>query len=106
MQQRLEQLNKKIIVGGENLLEKAEAQERLLQESAAELEDAKKKEEEIRKELEEKEAVRLDIEDKYTNLQVKNWVWGRMVGEQLKCKKASSHTALYALFFSWKSIAA
>jgi phage-related minor tail protein len=42
-------------VGGENLLEKAEEQERLLEESAKELEERKQKEEQLRKQLEEKE---------------------------------------------------
>ncbi|KAK3100624.1 hypothetical protein FSP39_022761 [Pinctada imbricata] len=66
---KLAALEKKIIVGGENLLEKAEEQERLLQESAVELEDRKKKEEKLRKALQEKEQERLDIEEKYNSLQ-------------------------------------
>lgn len=69
MKSKLMALEKKIIVGGENLLEKAEEQERLLQESAKELEETVKKEEEIRKALQEKEAEKLDIEEKYANLQ-------------------------------------
>ena len=44
-----------LIVGGENLLEKAEERERLLEESAKELQERKSKEEELRKALEEKE---------------------------------------------------
>ena len=52
---KLQQIEKKIIVGGENLLEKAEEQERMLQESAKELEETRKKEEELRRVLEEKE---------------------------------------------------
>ena len=62
-------LEKKIIVGGENLLEKAQEQEKLLEESAKELEDTVEKESEIRKAMEEKEAERLDIEEKYSSLQ-------------------------------------
>ena len=69
MKAKLQALEKKIIVGGENLLEKAEEQERLLDESAKELEETIKKEEELRKALEEKEAEKLDIEEKYANLQ-------------------------------------
>jgi len=52
---RLQAMEKKIIVGGENLLEKAEEQERLLEESAKELEQRKSAAEKLRKELEEKE---------------------------------------------------
>ena len=69
LKSKLTALEKKIIVGGENLLEKAEQQEKLLDESAKELEETIKKEEELRKVLEEKEAERLDIEEKYSSLQ-------------------------------------
>ncbi|XP_013397202.1 kinesin-like protein KIF3A [Lingula anatina] len=67
--QRLQALEKKVIVGGENLLEKAEEQERLLEESARELEERKKKEDALKKAIEEREAERLDIEEKYSSLQ-------------------------------------
>ena len=53
--QKLAAIEKKIIVGGENLLEKAEEQEKLLEESAVELEERKLKEGKLRKALEEKE---------------------------------------------------
>ncbi|XP_014678184.1 PREDICTED: kinesin-like protein KIF3A [Priapulus caudatus] len=66
---RLQAIEKKIIVGGENLLEKAEEQERLLAESARELEERCRQEEALRLALQEKEAERLDIEEKYSNLQ-------------------------------------
>lgn len=55
MKQRLQVIEKRIIVGGENLLEKAEEQERLLEESAKELEERKRKAEQLHKALEEKE---------------------------------------------------
>lgn len=55
LSQKLAAIEKKIIVGGENLLEKAEEQERMLEESAKELEERKMREEELRKALEEKE---------------------------------------------------
>ena len=55
MNNKLAALEKKIIVGGENLLEKAEEQERMLEESAKELEERLKKEEELKKALQEKE---------------------------------------------------
>ncbi|KAI0232495.1 Kinesin-like protein KIF3A [Lamellibrachia satsuma] len=66
---KLATIEKKIIVGGVNLLEKAEEQERLLAESAKELEERNKKTEVLRKTLEEKEQERLDIEEKYSSLQ-------------------------------------
>ena len=67
----MSQIEKKIIVGGENLLEKAEEQERLLQESAAELDQRRRREDELREALEAREAERLDIEEKYSSLQVR-----------------------------------
>ncbi|KAK7495339.1 hypothetical protein BaRGS_00013521, partial [Batillaria attramentaria] len=69
LEHKLSAIQRKIIVGGENLLEKAEEQERMLEESARELEERKQKEEELRKQLEEKEQERLDIEEKYSSLQ-------------------------------------
>ena len=53
-------------MGGENLLEKAEEQERLLDESAKQLEETVRSEAAIRKALREREAERLDIEEKYS----------------------------------------
>ncbi|CAI9727654.1 KIF3A isoform X1 [Octopus vulgaris] len=82
--QKLAVIEKKIIVGGENLLEKAEEQERLLEESACELEERKKREEELRKALEEKEQERLDIEEKYSTLQEE------VIGKTKKLKKCWS----------------
>lgn len=79
--QKLLAIEKKIIVGGENLLEKAEEQERLLGESALELEERKKREEELRRALEEKEQERIDIEEKYSSLQ------DEIVGKTKKLKK-------------------
>ena len=48
-------IEKKIIVGGENLLEKAEQQARLLDESEKQLEKQKEKAQLIKKELTKKE---------------------------------------------------
>lgn len=58
---KLSQIEKKIIVGGENLLEKAEEQERLLEESAKELERRTAKQGLLRRQLEEKEVSRLSF---------------------------------------------
>ncbi|XP_018418717.1 PREDICTED: kinesin-like protein KIF3A [Nanorana parkeri] len=67
--EKLFTLEKKVIVGGVDLLAKAEEQERLLDESNAELEERRRRAEKLRRELEEKEQERLDIEEKYTSLQ-------------------------------------
>jgi hypothetical protein len=48
-------LERKIIVGGENLLEKAEQQAKLLEQSEKQLEKQKEKREAMRQKLEEKE---------------------------------------------------
>ena len=69
---------------GENLLEKAEEQERLLDESAHQLEDTISREASIRKTLKEKEAERLDIEEKYSTLQEE------VAGKTRKLKKVWS----------------
>ncbi|XP_056456023.1 kinesin-like protein KIF3A isoform X1 [Gadus chalcogrammus] len=67
--EKLSALEKKVIVGGVDLLAKAEEQEKLLQESNNELEERRRRAEQLRRELEEKEQERLDIEEKYTSLQ-------------------------------------
>ncbi|XP_038652069.1 kinesin-like protein KIF3A isoform X3 [Scyliorhinus canicula] len=67
--EKLSALEKKVIVGGVDLLAKAEEQERLLDESNSELEARRNRAEQLRIELEEKEQERLDIEEKYTSLQ-------------------------------------
>ncbi|XP_071502958.1 kinesin-II 85 kDa subunit-like [Diadema antillarum] len=67
--EKLNAIQKKLIVGGVDLLAKSEEQERLLEQSAMELEERMAKREAMRKELEEKEQERLDIEEKYNSLQ-------------------------------------
>ncbi|XP_024151498.1 kinesin-like protein KIF3A isoform X1 [Oryzias melastigma] len=69
LREKLSALEKKVIVGGVDLLAKAEEQEKLLEESNNELEERRRRAEQLRKELEEKEQERLDIEEKYTSLQ-------------------------------------
>ncbi|XP_042203574.1 kinesin-like protein KIF3A [Homarus americanus] len=69
LKQRLQGLERKILVGGENLLEKAEEQERLLEESAKELEERRRHEEQLRHAITQKEAERIDLEERYTSLQ-------------------------------------
>ena len=58
-----------VIVGGVNLLEQAEEQERLIEESARELKKRKKKEAKLKEQLQKKEAERQDIEERYASLQ-------------------------------------
>ena len=65
-------------------MEKAEEQERLLDESAHQLEDTISREASIRKTLKEKEAERLDIEEKYSTLQEE------VAGKTRKLKKVWS----------------
>lgn len=69
LKEKLQSLEKKILVGGENLLEKAEVQEQLLEASARELEQRRRKEEQLRQALQQKEAELVDIEERYSTLQ-------------------------------------
>ena len=55
LKQRLAGLERKILVGGENLLEKAEEQQRLLEDSAKELEERRRHEEQLREAISQKE---------------------------------------------------
>lgn len=55
MAEKLAAIERNIIVGGENLLEKAEHQAALLEESEKQLENQRQVQERIRKKLEEKE---------------------------------------------------
>uniref|UniRef100_H2ZL57 Kinesin-like protein KIF3A n=1 Tax=Ciona savignyi TaxID=51511 RepID=H2ZL57_CIOSA len=68
LQDRLRAIERKVIVGGVDLLAKAEEQEKLLEESNAELQERKTQEDQLRKKIEHKEAERMDIEEKYSNL--------------------------------------
>jgi kinesin family protein 3/17 len=66
---KLLSLENKILVGGENLLEKAFNQEQLLEKSIVELEATNKKEKELEQNLQKIEAERIDIEERYSSLQ-------------------------------------
>ncbi|KAI6240085.1 Kinesin-like protein [Aphelenchoides fujianensis] len=66
---KLAAIERKLIVGGENMLEKAEKQAQLLEQSNVELERARHNESQLRKRLETRQAERLDIEEKYNTLQ-------------------------------------
>ncbi|XP_017485784.1 PREDICTED: LOW QUALITY PROTEIN: kinesin-like protein KIF3A [Rhagoletis zephyria] len=69
LRNKLMSLEGKILVGGENLLEKAQTQEKLLEQSLAELEEREKTEETLRQTLQQKETERIDIEERYSSLQ-------------------------------------
>lgn len=81
LREKLLSLEKKILIGGENLLEKAELQEQLLEASARELEQRRRKEELLRQQLQQKEAELVDIEERYSTLQEE------AIGKTKKLKK-------------------
>ena len=55
LKRKLENLEKKILVGGENLLEKVETQEQLLEMAAKELEERKTREDHLSEQIKQKE---------------------------------------------------
>ena len=69
MQEKLRMLQEKIMMGGENLLEKAERQEIELHKTQKELEDIQQKELELQNALQMKESEILQIEESYGSLQ-------------------------------------
>ncbi|KAH9587331.1 Kinesin-like protein kif3a, variant 2 [Schistosoma haematobium] len=81
---RMEALQSRIIVGGENLLEKAEIQEKLLEKSAIELQKQQLRAEQLHQKLKEKEEERINIEEKYNNLQEE------AAGKRKKLRKLST----------------
>ncbi|CAD5221400.1 unnamed protein product [Bursaphelenchus xylophilus] len=85
LQQKLAAIERKLIIGGENLLEKAEKQAQLLDQSNIELEQARATENDLRKRLEDRQAERLDIEEKYNSLQEEVMVKNK------KLKRAFNH---------------
>lgn len=66
---KLLMVENKILVGGINLLEKADEQEKLLEQSLAELEMREKNEKQLKESLQKKEAERIDVEERYSSLQ-------------------------------------
>uniref|UniRef100_A0A0N5AMW0 Kinesin-like protein n=1 Tax=Syphacia muris TaxID=451379 RepID=A0A0N5AMW0_9BILA len=68
LRSKLKQIERKLIVGGGNMLEKAEKQARLLEESNAELERGRLNETHLRKALAEKNQERVDLEEQYSSL--------------------------------------
>ncbi|KAM7538429.1 hypothetical protein Aperf_G00000067747 [Anoplocephala perfoliata] len=84
VRRRMEALERRLIVGGQNLLEKAEAQARLLEQSANELRAQEERTQGLRKKLREKKEERINIEEQYNSLQEligQNVQWHDDVGE-------------------------
>ena len=57
LRSKLQSLETKILVGGENLLEKAQTQEELLEKTIGELEKQEKNEQELKESLQKKEVI-------------------------------------------------
>jgi len=65
---KLALIESRLLIGGENMLEKAEEQARLLQKSQDELEKSRKNQHQLKKAIEERLAERVDMEERYSNL--------------------------------------
>jgi len=61
LKDRLKNVERKVIVGGVDLLKKAEEQEKLLEESNIELQERKQQEAQLRQQIEEKEVLKVVI---------------------------------------------
>lgn len=72
LKDKLQRLESKVLVGGENLLDKADAQRQLLEQAARELELRRLNELRLQEDLQKKEAERLDLEERYSSLQEEN----------------------------------
>lgn len=66
---KLQQMEAKLLVGGENILDKAEQHEQELVRQAAELEAQRQRERELQRELERQQEKRFQIEENYSTLQ-------------------------------------
>lgn len=69
MEAKMAAMKGQLIVGGVNLLEKAEEQERLLEESAKQLEEQLKAEEALQEEIRAREDEQINIEEQYKSLE-------------------------------------
>ncbi|XP_049883273.1 kinesin-like protein KIF3A isoform X2 [Pectinophora gossypiella] len=72
LKDKLQRLESKVLVGGENLLDKADTQRRLLEQATRELEQRRLIELRLQEHLQKKEAERLDLEERYSSLQEEN----------------------------------
>lgn len=69
---KIETIRKKILIGGENLLEKAQQQLFLLEVSGAELENLNRSHQELEEQIQQKEIEKVDFARRYTDLQEEN----------------------------------
>nr|XP_023013785.1 kinesin-like protein KIF3A [Leptinotarsa decemlineata] len=69
LEEKMALIQKKILVGGENLLEKAQQQVFCLESSAAELESLDKSHQQLEEQLNKKAAEKIDVEEQYSSLQ-------------------------------------
>ncbi|XP_059044964.1 kinesin-like protein KIF3A [Achroia grisella] len=72
LKDKLQRLESKVLVGGENLLDKAETQRQLLEQASREIEQRRLIELQLQEDLHKKEAERLDLEERYSSLQEEN----------------------------------
>ncbi|VVD02560.1 unnamed protein product [Leptidea sinapis] len=72
LKDKLQRLESKVLVGGENLLDKADTQRLLLEQATKELDQRKLIELQLQQDLQKKEAERLDLEERYSSLQEEN----------------------------------
>ncbi|CAI2349829.1 unnamed protein product [Caenorhabditis sp. 36 PRJEB53466] len=79
LRMKLQQMEKKIIVGGENLLEKVEKQAKLLEVNNQEIENSKHLEARLRFQLEEKTAFKVEIVEKYSSLQEESFIKAKKI---------------------------
>ncbi|XP_018329518.1 kinesin-like protein KIF3A [Agrilus planipennis] len=84
---RISSIQKLILVGGENLIEKAKRQQFLLESSDAELKNLDKSHKHLQEELEKKGAERIDVEEKYNTLQEEDTELTKKI---LKCQEQLS----------------
>ncbi|CAG9855551.1 unnamed protein product [Phyllotreta striolata] len=69
LEEKVALIQKKILVGGENLLEKAQQQAFFLESSAAELEDLNRSHQQLEEQLNKKALEKIDVEEQYSSLQ-------------------------------------
>lgn len=69
LEEKVALIQKKILVGGENLLEKAQQQAFFLESSAAELENLDRSHQQLEEQLNKKTLEKIDVEEQYSSMQ-------------------------------------
>jgi kinesin family protein 3/17 len=85
LMQKISMIQKKILVGGENLFEKAQHQAFLIESTGAEIENLDKNHQQLEETLNKKGQERIDVEEKYSSLQEED------SGVSKKIKKVQSY---------------